>query len=194
MQRSCWNFCNSLDGQWCFCAVLPSYIPIVVARPICRERPTHDQQQNGQAKHTLVICGILTPGVSSKHRSDQGGKPKVDASQMLPRCFLDVSQFPPYLWCIQGAPDEIPGVNKKIVFLLLKNDMQNRRKKLTESLLILAVFRAVFHRKSCARGVFVRMPFFVNLLTVSGRLDPRSARAGAVETQFLNLRVTAKQM
>ena len=67
--------------------------------------------------------------------------------------------------------------------------MQNRRKKLTESMLIRAVFRVVFHRKSCARGVFVRMPFFVNLLTVSGRLDPRSARAGAVETQFLNLRI-----
>ena len=78
------------------------------------------------------------------------------------------------------------------VFLLLKNDMQNRRKKLIEPMLILAVFRVVFHRKSCARGVFVRMPFFVNFLTVSGRLDPRSARAGAVETQFLNLRGIAK--
>ena len=72
--------------------------------------------------------------------------------------------------------------------------MQNRRKKVSELMLILTVCRVVFHRKSCARGVFVRMPFFVNFLTVSGRLDPQSARAGAVETQFLNLRVTAKQM
>ena len=72
--------------------------------------------------------------------------------------------------------------------------MQNRRKKLTESMLIWTLFRVGFHRKSCARGVFVHMPFFVNFLTVSGRLDPRSARAGAVETQFLNLRVSAKQM
>ena len=80
------------------------------------------------------------------------------------------------------------------MFLLLKNDMQNRRKKLTGSMLICAVFRVVFHRKSCAREVFVRMPFFVNFFSVSGRLDPRSARAGAVETQFLNLRVTANQM
>ena len=38
---------------------------------------------------------ILTPGVSSKHRSDQGGKPKVDASQMLPRCFPDAFQMLP---------------------------------------------------------------------------------------------------
>ena len=35
---------------------------------------------------------------------------------------------------------------------------------------------------------------FSNLPTVSWRLDPRSARAGAVERQFLNLRVTAYQM
>ena len=77
------------------------------------------------------------------------------------------------------------------MFLLNKNDMQNRRKKLTESMEILTVFRVVFHSKSCARGVFVRMPFFVNFLTVSGRLDPRSACAGAVETQFVNLRVSA---
>ena len=33
---------------------------------------------------------ILAPGVSSKHRSDQGAKPKV----MLPRCLPDASQFP----------------------------------------------------------------------------------------------------
>ena len=51
-----------------------------------------------------------------------------------------------------------------------------------------------FHRKSCACGVFVRMSFFVNLLTVSGSLDPRSARAGAVETQFLNLRFIVKNV
>ena len=33
------------------------------------------------------------------------------------------------------------------------------------------------------------MSFFVNLLPFSGSLDPRSARAGAVETLFLNLRI-----
>ena len=32
---------------------------------------------------------ILTPGVSSKHRSGQGGKPKVDVSLIPPRCFPD---------------------------------------------------------------------------------------------------------
>lgn len=37
------------------------------------------------------------------------------------------------------------------------------------------------------------MSFFVNLLTVSGSLDPRSARAGAVETQFLNFRIIVKK-
>ena len=42
-------------------------------------------------------------------------------------------------------------------------------------------------------GVFVRMPFFVTFSTVSGRLDPRSARAGAVETLFLNLRIIVKK-
>ena len=51
-------------------------------------RPT----KNKQAKTYLVIFWILTPGVSSKHRSDQGGKPKVDASQMPPRC-LPVPPF-----------------------------------------------------------------------------------------------------
>ena len=42
-----------------------------------------------------------------------------DASQMLPRSQMprdprcpDASQFPPYLWCVQGAPPEIPGANK----------------------------------------------------------------------------------
>ena len=53
-------------------------------------------------------------------------------------------------------------------------------------MLIWPLFRVGFHRQSCARGVFVRMSFFVNLLTFSGSLDPRSARAVAVETQFLN--------
>ena len=43
-------------------------------------------------------------------------------------------------------------------------------------------------------GSFRSHVFFVNLLTVSGSLDPRSARAGAVETQFLNLRVIAYHM
>ena len=71
--------------------------------------------------------------------------------------------------------------------------MQNRRKKLSESMLIRTVFRVGFHRKSCAWVVFVRMSFFVNLLAVSGSLDPRSACAGAVETQFLNLRVVVKK-
>ena len=52
----------------------------------------------------------------------------------------------------------------------------------------LTSFRVGFHGKSCAWGVFVRVSFFVNLLTFSGSLDPQSARAGAVETQFLNLR------
>ena len=38
----------------------------------------------------------MAPGVSSKHRSDQGGTPKVDAPQMLPRCLPDPR-------CPQGA-------------------------------------------------------------------------------------------
>ena len=67
--------------------------------------------------------------------------------------------------------------------------MQNRRKKLSESMPILTLFRVGFHRKSCAREVFVCMCFFINLLTVSWRRDPGSTRAGAVETQFLNLRI-----
>ena len=57
----------------------------------------------------------------------------------------------------------------------------------------LTSFRVGFHRKSCACGVFVRMSFFVNLLTVSGSLDPRSARARAVERLFLNVRIVVKK-
>ena len=72
--------------------------------------------------------------------------------------------------------------------------MQNRRKKLLESMLFWALFRAGFHRKSCACGLLVRMPFLVICQRFSWRPDTRSARAGAVETQFLNLRVTAYQM
>ena len=79
-------------------------------------------------------------------------------------------------------------------FLLLKIDMQHRRKKKSESMLFLALFRIGFHRKSCACGLLVRMPFLVICPWFSWRPDPRSARAGAVETQFLNLRVNAYQM
>ena len=79
-------------------------------------------------------------------------------------------------------------------FLLLKIDMQNRRKMLSESMLFFALFRVGFHRKSCACGLLVRMPFLVICQRFSWRPDPRSARAGAVETQFLNLRVNACQM
>ena len=125
-----------------------------------------------------------------------------DASQMLPRTQMpprclpqitDASQIPPCYPLIcdvsKVPPARFREQKNNCVILLLKNDMQNRRKKLTKSMLIWIGLRVVFHRKSCARGVFVRMPFFSNLLTVSWRRDPRSARAGAVETQFLNLRV-----
>ena len=118
-----------------------------------------------------------------------------DDIQMLPRCIPDprcppdASHSSPLTCDVSKVPSARFREQKNhCVFLLLKNDMQNRRKKLTKSMLILIGLRVVFHRKSCARGVFVRMPFFVHFLTVSGRLDPRSARAGAVETQFLNLR------
>ena len=71
--------------------------------------------------------------------------------------------------------------------------MQHRRKKLSESMLFFALFRIGFHRKSCACGLLVRMPFLVICQRFSWRPDPRSARAGAVETQFLNLRIIVKK-
>ena len=42
--------------------------------------------------------------------------------------------------------------------------VQNHDKKLAESMLMLTVFRVRLHRKSCARGVLVRTPRFVNFL------------------------------
>ncbi len=110
---------------------------------------------------------------------------------MLPRCFPDASLFPPYLRCVQGAPAENPVWKKPLALFqaqkmpckIVANNCQNQ-----------CLFDHGFHRKSCACGVLVRMSFFVNLLTVSGSLDPRSARAGAVETLFLNLRIIVKKM
>ena len=85
MQRSCRNVCNSFSVQWYFCAVWLSFVLIVGIRVICNDRPTHDQQK--QAGKNIHWCSawILTIGVSSKHRSDEGGNPKVETSQRTSR-------------------------------------------------------------------------------------------------------------
>ena len=46
-----------------------------------------------------------------------------------------------------------------------------------------------FATKSGARGVLVCVSFSLRAFVFFGMPDPRSARAGAVETQFLNFRV-----
>ena len=55
-------------------------------------RPPRKNKQNQINNTHFQFNGILTvlvrrPCASSKHRLDKGGKPKVDASQMPPRCF-----------------------------------------------------------------------------------------------------------
>ena len=74
------------------------------SHPCNLQRATHTPPRNNKQKQIYNIHfqfnGILTvlvrrPCAPSKHRLDKGGKPKVDASQMHPRCFPDVSQMPP---------------------------------------------------------------------------------------------------
>ena len=56
-----------------------------------------------------------------------------------------------------------------------------------ESVSVLILLRVSAYRESGVRGVFVRKScFFVSRF---GMLRPRSARANAVEAQFLNFRV-----
>ena len=68
------------------------------SHPCNLQRATHTPPRRNKQKHINNILfkfnGILTvlvrrPCASSKHRLDKGGKPKVDASQMLPRCIPD---------------------------------------------------------------------------------------------------------
>ena len=97
---------------------------------------------------------------------------------------------PPLSLMCPRCPQRESGLRKNPLALL---QAQKRHAKSSQIVVkinaYLTSFRVGFHRKSYACGVFVRMSFFVNLLTVSGSLDPRSARAGAVETLFLNLRI-----
>ena len=68
------------------------------SHPCNLQRATHTPPRKNKQKHINNIHfqfnGILTvlvrrPCASSKHRLDKGGKPKVDVSQMPPRCFPD---------------------------------------------------------------------------------------------------------
>ena len=109
------------------------------------------------------------------------------------RCLSDVSQMvpsSPLISDVSKVPPPRIRFGKNVLALL---QAQKRHAKSSQIVVkinaYLTSFRVGFHRKSYACGVFVRMSFFVNLLTVSGSLDPRSARAGAVETLFLNLRI-----
>ena len=110
---------------------------------------------------------------------------------MPPRWF----PVPPLSLMCPRCPQRESGLRKNPLALL---QAQKRHAKSSQIVVkinaYLISFRVGFHRKSCAWGVFVRMSFFVNLLTVSGSLDPRSARAGAVETLFLNLRIIVKNV
>ena len=74
----------------------------VLIRVICKELPTppRKNKQNQINNIHFQFNGILTvlvrrPCASSKHRLDKGGKPKVDASLMHPRCLPDASRMPP---------------------------------------------------------------------------------------------------
>ena len=73
---------------------------------------------------------------------------------------------------------------------MLENDEQNHGTMLSESVFILTAFRVSFYKKSGARGVLVCVSFVLCFRCVFlGMPAPPSARAGAVETQFLNFRV-----
>ena len=74
------------------------------SHPCNLQRATHRPPRKNKQKQINNIHfqfdGILTvlvrrPCASSKHRLDKGGKPKVDASQMSPRCFPDASLMLP---------------------------------------------------------------------------------------------------
>ena len=71
--------------------------------------------------------------------------------------------------------------------------MQNRRKQMSESMIIWTVFESDFTENHVRVKCSFACVFFINLLTVSWRRDPRSARTGAVETQFLNLRIIVEK-
>ena len=73
------------------------------SHPCNLQRATHRPPRKNKQKQINTIHfqfnGILTvlvrrPCASSKHRLDKGGKPKVDASLMPPRCLPDASQIP----------------------------------------------------------------------------------------------------
>ena len=73
------------------------------SHPCNLQRATHTPPRQNKQKQINNIHfqfnGILTvlvmrPCASSKHRLDKGGKPKVDASLMFPRCLPDDSHIP----------------------------------------------------------------------------------------------------
>ena len=107
-----------------------------------------------------------------------------------PRCVL----VPPLSVMCPRCPRRESAWEKSLSsFAGPENDMKKSSQIVVKTNAYLTSVRVGFHRKSCACGVFVRVSFFVNLLTASGSLDPRSARAGAVETQFFNLRIIVKK-
>ena len=56
----------------------------------------------------------------------------------------------------------------------------------------MTAFRVSFYKQSGARGVLVCVSFSLRLFVFCGLPDPRSARAGAIETQFLMFDVAFK--
>ena len=76
------------------------------------QRTTKTLPTKTKQKHTLVICLEVDTRRSGKHRSYQGGKPKVDASQMLPRCSPNASIMSSLPWVSKWAGKKLFGVSR----------------------------------------------------------------------------------
>ena len=145
-----------------------------------------------------------TPGAPRAARAPKappGGFPEASQSppelpqsppKVLPRVVADASpQMPPPPSPLRFRHGTRRGSDiEKIprLFFMLENDEQNHCKMLSESVSIFTVFRVIFYENSSVRGVLVCVSLSLRLFVFFGMADPRSARAGAVETQFLNFR------
>ena len=84
------------------------------SHPCNLQRATHTPPRQNKQKqinnihfqfHGILTVLVRRPCAPSKHRLDKGGKPKVDASLMFPRCLPDDSQIP-------NAPEMSPTTSK----------------------------------------------------------------------------------
>jgi len=92
------------------------------SHPCNLQRATHTPPRKNKQKqinnihfqfHGILTVLVRRPCAPSKHRLDKGGKPKVDVSQMLPRCIPDACQmlprcFPDAQRCLPDASQMLP--------------------------------------------------------------------------------------